>query len=77
MLLYNSVNIEKGTVLKKMSVVIGIDVGGSTTKIVGFDENTPDLMDLQMAGWSELLEAAPRLGYDINDYIIPDEEEQP
>ena len=39
MLLYNSVNIEKGTVLKKMSVVIGIDVGGSTTKIVGFDEN--------------------------------------
>ena len=45
--------------------------------LVGFDENTPDLMDLQMAGWSELLEAAPRLGYDINDYIIPDEEEQP
>ena len=30
--------------------------------LVGFDDNTPDLMDLQMAGWSELLEAAPRLG---------------
>lgn len=43
--------------------------------VVGFSENTPDLMDIQMASPAELLAAAPRYGYNIEDYIIPDEDE--
>ena len=44
--------------------------------LVGFDENTPDLMDLQMASPAELLAAAPQYGYKIEDYIIEDDEEK-
>lgn len=44
--------------------------------LVGFNENTPDLMDIQMASCEELLQAAPRYGYRIEDYIIPEEEEK-
>ena len=43
--------------------------------VVGFDENTPDLMDIQMAPNEALLEAAPRFGYHIEDYVIDDEDE--
>ncbi len=44
--------------------------------VVGFDENTPDLMDIQMANPDALLAAAPRYGFKIEDYIIEDEEEK-
>ena len=44
--------------------------------VVGFDDNTPDLMDIQMASNEALLEAAPRFGYRIEDYIIEEEEEK-
>ena len=43
--------------------------------VVGFDENSPDLMDIQMAPNEALLEAAPRFGYHIEDYVIDDEDE--
>lgn len=45
--------------------------------VVGFGENTPDLMDIQLASPSALLEAAPGYGYKIEDYIIEDEECDP
>jgi len=44
--------------------------------VVGFDENTPDLMDIQMAPNEALLEAAPRFGYHIEDYVIDDEDDK-
>lgn len=44
--------------------------------LVGASENTPDLMDLQFAPNEMLPEAAKRLGYDINDYIITDFDEE-
>ncbi len=44
--------------------------------VVGFDENTPDLMDIQMAPNEALLEAAPRFGYHIEDYVIDEEDEE-
>ena len=45
--------------------------------VVGFDQNTPDLMDIQWSSNEMLASAAEELGYNIDDYEIKhvDEEE--
>ena len=42
--------------------------------LVGMGEDTPDLMDIQMAANDALPELARKLGFDLADYIIPDED---
>ena len=42
--------------------------------LVGTGEDTPDLMDIQMASNDALPSLAERLGFDLSDYIIPDDE---
>ncbi len=41
--------------------------------LVGTGEDTPDLMDIQMAANEALPAIAKRLGFDLSDYVIPDE----
>lgn len=41
--------------------------------LVGTGEDTPDLMDIQMAANESLPSIAERLGFNMSDYIIPDE----
>ncbi len=41
--------------------------------LVGTGEDTPDLMDIQMAANEALPDIAKRLGFDLSDYVIPDE----
>ena len=42
--------------------------------LVGMSEDTPDLMDVQMAANDSLPELAEKLGFNLSDYIIPDED---
>ncbi len=42
--------------------------------LVGMSEDTPDLMDVQMAANDSLPELAEKLGFKLSDYIIPDED---
>ncbi len=42
--------------------------------LVGTGADTPDLMDVQMASNDSLPELAVRLGYELSDYIISDED---
>lgn len=42
--------------------------------LVGTGEDTPDLMDIQMASNDALPSLAEGLGFDLSDYIIPDDE---
>lgn len=41
--------------------------------LVGTGEDTPDLMDIQMTANESLPSIAERLGFNMSDYIIPDE----
>ena len=42
--------------------------------LVGMGEDTPDLMDIQMASNDALPELASKLGFDLADYVIADED---
>lgn len=42
--------------------------------LVGMSEDTPDLMDIQMAANDTLPKLAAQLGFDLSDYIISDED---
>ena len=42
--------------------------------LVGTSEDTPDLMDIQMAANDTLPELAERLGFDLSDYVISDDD---
>ena len=44
--------------------------------VVGFGEDTPDLMDVQWASNEMLAVAAEKLGYKMEDYIIEHEDEE-
>ena len=44
--------------------------------LVGTGEDTPDLMDIQMAANELLPDVAVKLGYDLSDYIIKDDEDE-
>ena len=43
--------------------------------LVGFTEDTPDLMDIEYSNARELLSMAEHYGLKLEDYIIPDEDE--
>ncbi|MCI5792581.1 MAG: hypothetical protein MR011_04835 [Lachnospiraceae bacterium] len=43
--------------------------------LVGFTEDTPDLMDIEYSNARELLSMAEHYGLKLEDYIIPNEDE--
>lgn len=43
--------------------------------LVGSGEDTPDLMDIQMAPHDALPEVAERLGFSLEEYIIKDDDD--
>ena len=43
--------------------------------VVGFTEDTPDLMELQYASDEWLLQEAQRRGFDMDEFVIEDEAE--
>lgn len=43
--------------------------------LVGAGEETPDLMDIQMAANELLPDVAVKLGFNLDDYVIKDEDE--
>ncbi len=44
--------------------------------VVGFGEDTPDLMDLQYASDEWLVYEAERRGFDMNEFIADEEEKE-
>lgn len=42
--------------------------------LVGFTENTPDLMDIEFASRKDLVVLAERFGLDMEEFILPEEE---
>ena len=43
--------------------------------VVGFTEDTPDLMELQYASDEWLLQEAQRRGFDMDEFAVEDEQE--
>ena len=53
-----------------MSVIIGIDVGGSTTKIVGYTDGGKRIAMLKVEAADPLTSAYGALGKFINDHAL-------
>ncbi|MBR2531588.1 MAG: hypothetical protein IKE56_02840 [Lachnospiraceae bacterium] len=43
--------------------------------VVGFTEDTPDLMELQYASDEWLLQEAQRRGFDMDEFVVEEEKE--
>ena len=42
--------------------------------LVGFTDNTPDIMDIEFSNSKELISMAERSGLNLEEFVIPDEE---
>ncbi len=42
--------------------------------LVGFTDNTPDIMDIEFSNSMELISMAERSGLNLEEFVIPDEE---
>ena len=43
-------------------------------RLVGFTDNTPDIMDIEFSNSKELISMAERSGLNLEEFVIPDEE---
>lgn len=43
--------------------------------LVGFTEDTPDVMDIEFSNTRELVEMAERYGLDLDEFILEEDEE--
>ena len=42
--------------------------------LVGFTDNTPDIMDIEFSNSKELISMAERSGLNLEEFVMPDEE---